>query len=76
MRIANSLMFRWHRWRRSARVLPTLIVVSVAAVIQGCAVNAPSCDGRFEPINVPASVNTEVGAERSTSNPDADHERR
>ncbi|WP_203167814.1 hypothetical protein [Steroidobacter gossypii] len=42
------------RWRRM------LIGVSALALLQGCAMNAPSCDGRLEPINVLSSVGMEA----------------
>jgi hypothetical protein len=69
MGIENSLLHRANIRATRVRVAEC-IVVSGMALLQGCAVNAPSCDGRFEPINIPAPVGAGGGEEDSTSKRD------
>jgi hypothetical protein len=42
------------RWRRNPGA--TALAVTGLLLLQGCATNAPSCDGHFEPINPAALV--------------------
>lgn len=56
MRIVNSYPFRSQLSVRPAHAGATLIALGGLALLQGCTVNAPSCEGRFEPINLPAPV--------------------
>ncbi|MFC4311683.1 hypothetical protein ACFPN2_21535 [Steroidobacter flavus] len=73
MWITNSSIERGHETRRLSSVASTWVIVSTLALLAGCASNAPSCDGRFEPINVPA---VSVAEDRSSPESDGDHERR
>lgn len=76
MRISDSRIYGWPSSLRSMRLLTSLALV----LLEGCAVHAPSCDGRFEPINVPAPVSTDAQEEGTSSetspDSDTDHERR
>ena len=56
MRIVNLNRFRSRRSVRPAHAGAKLIALGILALLQGCTVNAPSCEGRFEPINLPAPV--------------------
>lgn len=64
MRIANSRMNRCHTSPLSVRLPMFIMFVLSASVLSGCATTAPSCDGRFEPINLPAPVRTAGQAEK------------
>lgn len=71
MKVPKSFSFRslqQCRWARS------LIGALGFALLQGCAVNAPSCDGRFEPINVPAPASVEPAQEDRSAERDTGHE--
>lgn len=74
MRIANSRVCSCHTALRSWRQATIFMVVWFVPLLQGCAANAPSCDGRFEPINLPAPVSTGAAEDGATSESDSDHE--
>lgn len=79
MRIANPLTHLSYAHAGEARLLTKLITVSALALLQACAVSAPSCDGRFEPINLPAPVGIDADAgadagEEGRSSEREDHE--
>lgn len=71
MRIKDSSVSARRFARRCA---PCSLMLASLALLQGCATNAPSCDGRFEPINLPAPVSAGEAPEEASSDSDADHE--
>jgi hypothetical protein len=73
MRIANSRIDRCSTFSRRASAV---IVAATLTLLQGCAVNAPACEGRFEPINLPAPVSRvrEVEDKPASSDSDTAHE--
>lgn len=56
MRIVNLFARCFRAPACEARWLRKFIGASAFALLQGCVMNAPSCDGRLEPINLPAPL--------------------
>lgn len=75
MRIVNPYSPRVCVRIRQTRWALNVLAVSGLALLQACAVNTPTCDGRFEPINLPAPVQVEEAEEKDLSEGNTQHER-
>lgn len=72
-------VLRWFHLRSEAspprgRQALNLFAASGLVLLQGCAVQAPSCEGRLEPINAPAPVHDTPAKEDRSVERDADDE--
>lgn len=71
MRIAESVVHRSQVHSQRPPLVTKAMALFSLLVLQGCTVNTPSCDGRFEPINRPAPVS--IGDEKDDTAAERDH---